>query len=175
LFEKVVGLEIEKAYAGLKDFLLKSNCKIISEEPPILISIKQGSIWGISPRSAKKIVSYRLFPLDSGTRIASSSSLASDWKNLSIIGSLLSAIVALLCFWIGIDLDAYIITQKPSNWSWLAGAYGYTDFQRALILANLTKVLAVFLAITLALEILVAVYVRVRINAFAKESLSTLA
>ena len=168
-------MEIEKVYAGLKAFLLKSNCKIISEEPPIFISVKQGSIWGVSPRSAKKIASYRLFPLGSGTRIASSSSLASDWKNLSIIGSILSVIVALLCFWIAVDLDAYITTQKPSNWSWLAGAYGYTGFQRALILANLTKVLAVFLAITLALEILVAVYVSVRINAFAEESLRTLA
>ena len=175
MFEKVVGLEIEKVYSGLKDFLLKSDCKIISEEPPIFISVKQGSIWGVSPRSAKKIVSYRLFPLDSGTRIASSSSLTSDWKNLSIIGSVLSVIVTLLCFWIAVDLDAYITTQKPSNWSWLAGAYGYTGFQRALILTNLTKILAVFLAITLALEILVAVYVSVRINAFAEESLSALA
>jgi hypothetical protein len=174
LFEKVVGLEIEKVYAGLRGFLLKRNCKIISEDPPIFISVKQGSIWGVSPRSAKKIASYRLFPLDSGTRIVSSSSLASDWKNLSIIGSVLSVIVTLLCLWIAADLDAYLTTQKPSNWSWLAGAYGSTGFQRALILANLTKVLAVFLAITLALEILVAVYVSVRINAFAEESLNTL-
>ena len=175
MFEKVVGLEIEKVYTELKDYLLKSNCKILSEEPPIFISVKQGSIWSISPRNAKKTVNYRLFPLDSGTRIASSSSLASDWKNLSIIGSVLSVIVTLLCLWIAVDLDAYITIRKPSNWSWLAGAYGYTGFQRALLLANLTKVLAVFLSITLALEILVAVYVSVRINAFAEESLSALA
>ena len=175
MFEKVVGLEIEKVYTELKDYLLKSNCKILSEEPPIFISVKHGSIWSVSPRNAKKTVNYRLFPLDSGTRIDSSSSLVSDWKNLSIIGSVLSAIVAVLCLWIAIDLDAYITTQKPSNWSWLMGAYGYAGFQRALALANLTKILAVFLAITLALEILVAVYVSVRINAFAEESLSTLA
>lgn len=175
MFEKVVGLEIEKVYTELKDFLLKSDCKIISEEPPIFISVKQGSIWSISPRNAKKTVNYRLFPHESGTRIDSSSSLASDWKNLTIIGSVLSAIVAVLCLWIAIDLDAYITTQKHSKWSWLVGAYGYTGFQRALVLANLTKILAFFLAITLTLEILVAVYVSVRINAFAEESLSTLA
>jgi hypothetical protein len=174
LFEKVVGLKIEKVYAGLRDFLLKRNCKIMSEEPPFSISVKQGSIWGISPKSAKKIASYRLFPLDSGTRIVSSSSLASDWKNLSIIGNVLSVIVALLCLWIAVDLDAYITTQKPSSWSWLAGASGFTGLQGAMALANLTKILAVFLAITLALEILVVVYVSVRINAFAEESLSTM-
>ena len=170
-----MGLEIEKVYAELKDFLLKCNCKIISEEPPTLISVKQGSIWGVSPRSAKKLVSYRLFSLDSGTRIVSSSSLTSDWKNLSIIGSVLSVIVTLLCLWIAADLDVYITTQKPSNWSWLAGAYVSTVFQKAMVLANLTKILAVFLAITLTLEILVIIYVSVRINAFAEESLSTLA
>ncbi len=94
LVEKIVSLEIEKAYEELKSLLLKKGCRIIAEEPPARISVKQGSVWGISPTSAKKVLTYSLSPVASGTRISCSSSLASDWKNLTIIGSALSVIVA---------------------------------------------------------------------------------
>ena len=174
MFEKIVGLEIEKAYSELKALLLKKGGKIVAEEPPKYISVKQGSLWGISPRSAKKVVSYRLSPVDSGTRIACSSSLAPDWRNLTIIGSVLSVIVAILCWWIATDLEAYMTTQKPSYWSWIATVNGYTDFQTAQTFAGLTQMLAAFLAITLALEIIVVVYVHSKINALAEESLSSL-
>jgi hypothetical protein len=174
LFEKTVSLEIEKAYAELKALLLERGCKIVAEEPPKYILVKQGSLWGISPRSAKKVVSCRLFPQGSGTRVACSSSLASDWRNLTIIGSILSVIVAILCWWIAMDLEAYMITQKPSYWSWIATVDGYTDFQMAQTFVSLTQMLAAFLAITLALEIIVAVYVHFKINEFAEESLNSL-
>jgi hypothetical protein len=174
LFEKIVGLEIEKAYSELKALLLKKGGKIVAEEPPKYISVKQGSLWGISPRSAKKVVSCRLFPHASGTRIACSSSLASDWRNLTIIGSVLSVIVAILCWWIATDLEAYMITQKPSYWSWIATVNDYTDFQTAQTFVSLTQMLTAFLAITLALEIIIAVYVHFKINEFAEESLNSL-
>jgi hypothetical protein len=167
LFERNIGLEIEKAYADLKALLLKRGCRIIAEEPPTFISVKQGSLWGISPRTAKKVVSYRLSPVDSGTRIAVSSSLASDWKNLTIIGSALAVLVVALCWWIAADLEAFMITQEPSYWSWIATVDSYIDFQAG-------QMLAVFLTIIIVLEVVIAVYAHFRIDSFAEENLNPL-
>jgi hypothetical protein len=81
LVERIVGLEIEKAYSNLKAVLLEKNCTITAEEVPTFISVRQGSLWGISPVTAKKNVNYHLDAVESGTRIICSSSLAPDWKN----------------------------------------------------------------------------------------------
>jgi hypothetical protein len=174
LVERTVGLEIEKVYEDLKALLLKKGCSIVAEEPPALISVKQGSLWGISPLTAKKVVNYRLAPAGSGTRITCSSSLASDWKNLTIIGNALAVVVASLCWWIAVDLDAFMVTQQPSYWSWIVTVDGYIDFQTAETFAGLTRMLAVFLAIILSAEVVIVVYVHFRINAFAEETLNTL-
>jgi hypothetical protein len=169
-----VGLEIGKAYAELKALLLRKGGKILAEESPTLITVKQGSLWGVSPRTAKKVMTYQLAPVDSGTRITCSSALASDWKNLTMIGTALAVLVASLCWWIASDLDAFVTTQQPSYWSWLVTVDGYVDFQTAQLLAGLTRVLAVFLAIIIAAEVVIAVYAYFRINAFAEEKLSTM-
>ena len=174
MFEQNIGLEIEKAYVDLKSLLLKRDCRIVAEEPPTFISVKQGSLRGISPRTAKKVVSYRLSPVDSGTRITVSSSLASDWKNLTIIGSVLAVLVMALCWWITADLEAFMITQEPSYWSWIVMVDSYIDFQTGQMFAGLTMMLAVFLAIIIALEAVVAVYAHFRINVFAEETLKAL-
>jgi hypothetical protein len=172
--EKIVSLEIEDAYAKLKEVLLKKGCKIGAEEPPMSISVGQGSLWGMTPRTAKKHVSYRLIPHNSGTRITASSSLASDWKNLTIIGSALAVLLAGLCWWIAVDLETFMATQKPSSWSWVATVDSYADLQLAQMLANLGKVLAVFLVVVIALEVAIALYAHFRINSFAEETLSSL-
>jgi hypothetical protein len=174
LFERTVDLEIEKAYAELKALLLTKGCRIVVEESPELITVKQGSLWGISPRTAKKVTTYQLAPVDSGTRIACSSALTSDWRNLTIIGTALAVLVASMCWWITSDLDAFVTTQQPSYWSWLVTVDGYADFQTAQMLAGLTQVLAVFLAIIIAAEVVIAVYAYFRINAFAEDNLSEL-
>jgi hypothetical protein len=174
LFERTVSLGTNEAYADLKALLLRKGCKVVAEEPPTFISVKQGSLWGISPRTAKKVVSYRLSPVNSGTRISCSSSLASDWKNLTIIGSALSVLVMTLCWWIAADLEAFMITQEPSYWSWIAMVDSYIDFQTAQMFVGLTTMLAVFLAIIIALEAVIAVYAYFRINDFAEENLNSL-
>jgi hypothetical protein len=174
LFERNVGLEIEKAYADLKALLLRKGCRIVVEEPPTFMSVKQGSLWGISPRTAKKVVRYRLSPVDSGTRISCSSSLASDWKNPTIIGSALAVLLMTLCLWITMDLEAFMITQEPSYWSWIATVDSYIDFQTGQMLVGLTRMLTVFLAIIIALEAVIAVYAHFRINVFAEETLKGL-
>jgi hypothetical protein len=174
LFERTVGLGIEEAYAELKERLVERGCRIIAEEAPVLISVRQGSLWGIAPRTAKKAVTYRLAAVDSGTRITCSSALASDWKNLTLIGCALAVVVAFVCLWISMDLDAFVVTQQPSYWSWIVTVDGYIDFQTADTFAGLTRLLAVFLAIILAAEVVIVVYVHFRINAFAEETLNAL-
>ena len=174
MVERTVSLEIEKAYAELKAHLLEKNCKITAEEAPTLISVRQGSLWGITPATAKKNVHYQLAAAGSGTRITFSSSLASDWKNLTIIGCVLSVAVIALCLWMAADLDALVATQQQGFWSWIATVDGYVDVQTAEMFAGLTRMLAVFLAFILAAEAAIVVYVQTKINTFAEETLNTL-
>ena len=166
-----MSLGINEAHADLKAFLLRKGCKVVAEEPPTFISVKQGSLWGISPRTAKKVMRYRLSPVDSGTQISCSSSLASDWKNLTIIGSTLAVLVIALCWWITADLEVFMITQEPSYWSWIVMVDSYVDFQTGQMLVGWTRMLTVFLAIIIALEAVIAVYAYSRIDAFAEENL----
>ena len=174
LVERIVSLEIEKAYAELKAILLEKNCRIMEEEALVHISVRQGSLWGISPVSARKNADYRLVSVEGGTRVTCSSSLASDWKNLTIIGCVLSVVVVALCLWMATDLDALVVTQQQGYWSWIATVDGYVDVQTAELFAGLTRILAVFLAIILAAEIAIVVYVKSKINTFAEETLNAL-
>lgn len=50
----------------------------------------------------------------------------------------------------------------------------YIDFQTGQMFVGLTRMLAVFLAIIIALETVIAVYAHFRINAFAEETLKAL-
>ena len=174
MFERTVGLGIEEAYAELKERLVERGCRIIAEEAPVLISVRQGSLWGIAPRTAKKVVTYRLVAVDSGTRITCSSALASDWKNLTLIGCALAVVVAFVCLWIAMDLDALVVTQQPSYWSWIVTVGGFIDFETAETFAGLMRMLTVFLGIILAMEVVIVVYARSKINAFAEETLNAL-
>ena len=174
MFERTVDLQIEQAFAELKALLLKKGCKVLVEEPPTYISVKQGSLWGISPITAKKVVNYRLSPVNHGTRISYSSALSADWKNLTVIGSAFAVLVASLCWWVALDLEAFMITQQPSFWSWIASVDGYIDFQRGQMFVSLTRMLTLFLVIILAIEIVIAVYAYFKIDSFAEEPLKEL-
>ena len=72
------------------------------------------------------------------------------------------------------DLEAFMITQQPSFWSWIASVNGYIDFQRGQMFVSLTKMLALFLVIILAMEIGIAVYAYFKIDLFAEETLKEL-
>jgi len=175
LVERTVSLDAEKAYAELKASLLEKKCKITAEEAPTLISVKQGSLWGISPATAKKNVNCRLASAASGgTRITCSSSMASDWKNLTIIGCVLSVAVIALCLWMAADLNAFVATQQQGYWSGIATVNGYVDTQTAEMFAGLTRMLAVFLAFIIVAEAAIVVYVHSKINTVAEGTLNTL-
>lgn len=99
LLERTVNLNIEEAYPKLKAVLVEKGCRVHSEELPRQICFKQGSLWGISPKTAKKTVKVNFAPVDDGTRISCSSRLTSDWKNITLIGCTLAFVLVGLCVW----------------------------------------------------------------------------
>ncbi len=174
VLKRTISLGIDKAYADVKTALLEKGCKIISEEPPKQMLVKQGSLWGMSPRTAKKTIAINFASVESGTQLTCSSRLSSDWKNLTLVGCALAAVLVGLCLWITFDLNAFMVTQKPSFWSWLATVNGSVDFQVGHAFVNLTKTLAVFLSVIILLEIVIAVYAQAGIDRFAEEPLNSL-
>ena len=174
LLERTVSLEIDKAYVFIKTAFSDKGCKIISEESPNKILLKQGSLWGISPNSAKKKIQVNLEAVDSVTKVTCSSRLSSDWKNITLIGCVLAAALTGLCLWMAFDLSTFIVTHKPSIWSWLVTVNGNIDFQVGQAFVNLTKTLAVFLLVIIFIEIAITVYVHVRINRFAEQTLNSI-
>jgi hypothetical protein len=171
LIEQTISLEPQEAYASLKARLLNKGCRVIADEAPNRLSVIQGSIWGISPKTAKKMISYRFSSVDSGTRITVSSKLTPDWKNITLIGSAFSLIMTFICLWIASDMDGLMTTQKPSYWSWIVITDGYANLQLARAVATLTQFLAVFLAVVVVLEINIFFYVNSKIDNVAKDSL----
>ncbi len=174
MLERTVNSEINKTYAALKVVFSSKDCKITSEKPPQQILVKQGSLWGASPKTAKKIVEVNLETVDSGTHLTCLSRLSSDWKNITLVGCILAAVLVGLCLWMSIDLSGFMLTRKPSFWSWIITSNGAIDFQVGQAFENLTKTLAAFLSIIILLEIAITVYVRARIDRFAEETINKL-
>jgi hypothetical protein len=174
LLKRTFSLEIDKVYADLKASLAEKDCKIISADPPKHILVKQGSLWGMSPTTAKKTVNVTFEAVDSGTQVTCSSRLSSDWKNLTIIGCALAAVLVGLCLWMTLDLSMFMDTGKPTFWSWLATVNGNLDFAVAQAFVNLAKALAVFLSVIIVLEVAVAVYAYAGIDRFAHETFDVL-
>ena len=174
MLERTVRIEIEEAYADLKAALVEKGCKILSEEPPRQISVKQGSLWGILPKTAKKTVNIQLVSVDSGTRVTCSSKLASDWKNITAVGCALAVVLVGVCLWMATDLGAFMVTHEPSFWSWLVTVEGNVDLRVGQAFVNLTWGLAIFLSAIILLEMVIVVYVYSKIDAVTKEALDQL-
>jgi len=171
--QKIVNLEIERTYVEFEAHLLKEKGRIVAKEPPTSICFEQGSIWGMTPRTAKKWMSYNFFSQDSETRVVASTSLGSDWKNLGIIGCVFSVLLATICWWISVDLKALSVAHSASVWSWIVTVNGYIDFQIAQVLISLTQALAVFLIIVTVLEAAVLLYVCFGKDSFAEDTLDS--
>lgn len=169
-----VSTEIKSSYSELKGILLDKGCKIISEESPTHIIVSHGSLRGVSPRNAKKVVDYRILPHNSGARIISQSSVSSDWANLTLWGNVAAAVVAMIFWWIASDITNLLVDGKSGYWTWLTGAFGYPNIQYAFFMVNITKALSVVLLVTIILEILDVFIVYRRINTFAEMTLDEL-
>jgi hypothetical protein len=174
LFEKNVVLGLSDVYSKLKASLIKNGCKIVAEEVPTQISIVQGSVWGVSPKAAKKNINFRLSESEGKTHVLGSSVWTQGYKMLTLVGSVLSATLLLLCVWIFLSINSYISTFKTNYWSWLASSQGFMNLQKAHLFINLTEVIVVFLAISLIAEIIVVAFAHSKIDSFALETLEKL-
>lgn len=172
MVEKTVNMPIAKAYMDLKLHLEQKGCKIRTETPPASLTVKQGSLWGISPQNAKKNVTCTLTQSETGTKITCKSTLSRDWVNMTVAGTVLSVILVGLCLWMSFDLTGFLDTGRPSTWSWIASVGSYVDYTLGESFVSLTRMLAAFLSIIIASEIVIALYARARIDLFVKEVLA---
>ena len=175
MLERSIGLEIEKGYSELRTILLEKGGRIVAEEPPKIISIQYGSLRGVSPKGAKKIVNYQFFPHNSGTRIISRSSISSDWANLTLWGNIIAGIVAAVFWWIATDMENLVANGISGYWIGLARAFGYPAVQHVFFMINVMRALSIVLVVTIILEILDVFIVYNKINSFAEETLDELA
>jgi hypothetical protein len=169
-----VSTEIKSTYLELKGLLLKKDCKIVSEEPPKHISVCHGSLRGVSPRNAKKLVDLRICQHNSGSRIVTQSTVSSDWAKLTLWGNVAAGIVAAMFWWIASDIATLLAVGKSGYWTFLAQAFGYPNVQYAFFMVGITRALSVILGVTIILEMLDVVIVYRKINQFAEETLDEL-
>ena len=169
--EKTTKLRPEEAYTLIENALEKNRCKIVERRPLDYLKVKQGSLNGTSPKTAKKQVEFQFFPDGSGTRIVSFSEIATDWAELTVFGNVAAAVIATIFLWIAKDVQAYAENGRSGFWGWLAHAYGYPDLHATMFLVNLTRGLAAFLIAAVAVEVLIVLYVYPRKEVFALEIL----
>ncbi len=172
MVEQTINLPVADVYADLKVHLEQKGCKILSEAPPDGLVVKQGSLWGISPQSAKKVVTCTLNQTGTESRISCQSKLSKDWINLTIIGTVLSVLMVGLCLWMSTDLAAFLNTGRFSTWSWIASAGSYIDYDAGEFFVTMTRLLASFLTVIIGAEIVIALYARSRIDKFVQSLLS---
>jgi hypothetical protein len=172
LLERKINLKIEETYPKIKAAFIEKGCKLISEESPKQICFKQGSLWGISPKTAKKTITVNLENYGEKTGIILSSKLASDWKNITLIGCGLAVVLVALCVWMATDLTTLIATNVPVFWGWLVTVNGSVDLVATQAFVNLTWGLAGFLSLVIVLEAAIVVYTQSKIDSFNEKILS---
>ncbi|HSV48672.1 MAG TPA: hypothetical protein VLH35_00015 [Candidatus Acidoferrales bacterium] len=171
--QTTVNLTIEDAYAKLKAALAQRGCTIASENTPQKLVAKQGSLWGLSPKTAKKTVEVTFEGQGSKTAITYNSKLSADWKNITIIGCILAFILTAICVWMAMDLSQFMIDGNPSFWGWIVTSNDTVKFQAAEAFVNLSWGLAVFLSIVIALEAAIYIYAGRNIEVFAKDTVAS--
>jgi hypothetical protein len=173
--QTTVNFGIEEAYTKAKEALIKQGCVVVSEEQPKQFVVRQGSLWGISPRTAKKTVTASFEESGSRTNVTYTSKLASDWKNVTVVGCVLAAALVALCVWMALDLSQFMTDGTPRFWAWLIMSGGTVRFNTGEAFVNLAWGLSVFLVIVIAVEAAIYIYTLRNIEAFAQTTLAQVA
>ncbi len=172
--EATVNLKVDEAYAKLKAALVERGGVVVSEDQPKQLVVKQGSLWGISPRTAKKTITLTLEQTGDKATIKYGSKLASDWKNITITGCILAFILTVVCVWLAVDLGQFMVDGNPSFWSWIITSGDKVEFVAGEAFVNLAWGLAVFLSIVIALEAAIYVYAGRNIKVSAKDAIDSM-
>jgi hypothetical protein len=174
LLERTLDLPIEATYPKLKATFVEKGCKVVYEDKQRQICFSQGSLWGVLPKTAKKTVNVTFNPINGGTRLKCTSALASNWKNITLIGCALAFVLVGVCVWMATDLNSTLISHLPGFWGWLVTVEGTVDVVATQAFVNLTWGLAVFLSAIILLEAAIVVYVRSNIDTFTEDALNML-
>jgi hypothetical protein len=174
LSERTVNYKIDVTYQKLKVLFSEGDTKILSEAPPNQLTVKQGSLWGVTPKTSKKNLNVTLKEMGEQTNVKITSKLSADWINITVIGCILGAVLAAVCVWMALDLTKFLFDGNPSVWSWIVTVKGKVEFQAGEAFVNLAWGLAIFLFAIIAAEVVVFVYAKKKINAYSKEVLNRL-
>ncbi len=172
MLERTVNQEIQETYLKLKTSFLEKGSKITAEEQPNKISFRQGSLWGLTPKTAKKNIDVSLEQRDQGTFVKCISKLSSDWKNITVVGCSLAAVLVGICVWLGFDLSGALASGQESFWSWLISVDGEINHQLGGGFVNLVWGLAAFLIAIIIVETAVLIYANSKIDVYSSEILS---
>ncbi len=164
----------DETFQKIKMALSQEDATVLSERPPTELSFRQGSLWGIMPRTAKKTVQATLKESEGKTVVTFESKLAGDWVNITLVGCALAAVLAAACLWMATDLSTFLITGNPSVWSWIVTSGSRIEFQAADAFVNLAYGLAIFLFVIIAVEAAVYVYAKKHVDATAEAILLSL-
>lgn len=172
--ELKADLNIEETYEKVTTILIEKGCSVVSDEAPNQLLVKQGSLWGLSPRTAKKNIKLKFETVNNKTSIKYSSKLASDWKNVTLVGCVLAFVIAVMCMWMALDLGKFMVDGGQSFWGWIITVGDQVEFQAGEAFINLAYGLTVFLSVIIVLEFAIVVYARSKIEVFVEEALSQL-
>lgn len=164
MIEKVVSHQLSATFVELKAILAASKCKLVGEKPPNFISVEQGSIWGVTPKSIKKKINFYLSANNSSTKISAYSELATSVIILAILTwpLALGSITFAKGLAIRLDIEAN---------QWYTSPEARQSYRA---LANLVRIcIYAFLALAI-LDTILTIIGYIRVDSFAKEILQSI-
>jgi hypothetical protein len=175
LAETTLNKNIQETYTNLKTKLKQQKCQIIAEDPPNTILAIQGSIWGTSPKTAQKKITYTIQQTPKGTNITNTSSLTSAYITFTVVGCVFSVALLALCIWIALDLQAYAANGVVVGfWGWLSQTGGQFDADKAAVFIRLSWILVTILVGSLSVEAYIIWKVHSGIGVFAQDMIKAL-
>jgi hypothetical protein len=167
--QATLNTQIVDSYEKLKALLVENRYSVTTENAPRALTTAKGSLWGTTPKTAKKKFSYILVQNGQQTQIRATAQLAPSYVYFTVAGYILSLALLFVCVWIAVDLQG---TQ--GFWSWLAQVGSQFDAQKAVMFTVLTSALAVFLAVSLVVETFIVWKARRGVGQFAEDALGML-
>jgi hypothetical protein len=168
---KLVNASMVDVFSKLKSHLTSHDYKVLIEQPPTGLVVVGGSLWGTTPKTCQKTLTYKLTQTGQTTEITSTATLTSNYLNFTIAGCIASAVLLVLCGWIAMDLSS----SAPTAWTWIASTNGQFRPAIAQLFTQVATVCTVFLGASLGLEAVILLRIRRGLNAFADAMLAEIA
>jgi len=112
LIERTVSLDPQKAYEELRNLLLKIGCKIVREDPPRSIEVEHGNVYGYTPKSIEKRITFTLIPYGNTKKIISNTSLTKDHIHANVTLIFYSILVAVIFRLISFIMDSIVSSMR---------------------------------------------------------------